>query len=276
MANTLEDLVKSYLQGGSLHAIPQTIAEPYLVSVAEGEVAGHVPWSKNGHTAGAGTSETDVWTGATSYSFPAAEMGMEVVSTDNTNDKEGGTGALTVKIYYLTLLGVAKTETVTLNGTAAVATVATDIYRVNNFVVASTGTSGKAAGTISLRHLSDTPTYAQISAGYTRDRSSIYTVPAGKVLYVTSLAVSTLNASADKGARITLRATYDDLADAATTPGVLFMPYFEIAARNGTFMRTFELPLRFVAGTDIKTSVTAEAASTTCTIGLRGWLESED
>ena len=272
MPYTLEDLAKSFLTGGSVHA-PQ---EPYLTLIAEGDIAGHAPWYKNGFTAGATTSETDIWTGATSYVFPTAEMGMEVVSSDNTQDKAGGTGALTVKIYYLTAAGVAKTETVTLNGTTVVPTAATDIFRVNAFTVASTGTGGKPVGNISLRHLSDTPVYSQITAGYTKDRNLIYTVPAGKTLYITSIAVSSLNAGADKGCRFTLRATYDDLAGAALTAGIFFFPYFEIAARNGTFMRTFELPLRFVAGTDIKTSVTAEAASTTCTIGLRGWLESED
>lgn len=269
MPYTLEDLAKSFLTGGSVHA-PQ---EPYLTMIAEGDITGHAPWYKNGFTSGATTSETDVWGGASAYVFPTAEMGMEVVSSDNTQDKAGGSGALTVKIYYLTAAGVAKTETVTLNGTTVVPTVATDIYRVNAFVVASTGAGGKPVGNITLRHLSDTPVYSQIAAGYTKDRSAIYTVPAGKTLYLTSIALSTLNAGADKGCRFTLRASYDDLASVALTPGVFFMPYFEIGARNGAFVREFEMPLKFVAGTDIKMAALAEAASTTCTVAMRGWLE---
>ena len=273
MSYTLEDLAKTFLLGGHTTNHVRTVAQSYLHALAEGDIAGHVAWYKNGYTAGATTSDTDIWTGATSYAFPAAEMGMEVVSSDNTNDKADGTGALTVKIYYLTDAYVEKTETVTLDGTTPVATVATDIFRVNALVVASTGSSGKAAGTISLRHLSDTPVYAQISAGNTKDRNGIYTVPAGKSLYITSLALSVLNANADKGCRFTLRATYDDLAAAALTAGTFFMPYFEIALRNGAFHRDFEMPLKFGAGTDLKMSALAEAASTTCTVALRGWLE---
>jgi hypothetical protein len=269
MADTLEDLAKSFLTGGSMHA-PQ---EPYLTMIAEGDIAGHAPWYKNGYTTGATTTETEIWGAASAYVFPTAEMGMEVVSSDNTQDKAGGTGALGVKIYYLTAAGVAKTEIITLNGTTVVPTVATDIYRVNAFAVSSTGTGGKPVGNITLRHLSDTPVYSHITAGYTKDRSAIYTVPAGKTLYVTSIAVSTLNAGADKGCRFTLRATFDDLANGSLTPGVFFMPYFEIGARNGSFFRGFEMPLKFIAGTDIKVSATAEAASTTCTVALRGWLE---
>ena len=43
--------------------------------------------------------------------------------------------------------------------------------------------------------------------------------------------------------------------------------------RNGTFFREFEMPLKFVAGTDIKFSAIAEAAGTACTSALRGWVE---
>ena len=273
MAYTLEDLLKSFLQDGAIHTQPRAIAQSYLHALSEGDIANHTPWYKNGFTAGATTTETDVWTSASAYVFPTGAMGMEVVSSDNTQDKAGGTGALGVKIYYLTATGVEKTEIVTLNGTTVVATTATDIYRVNAFTVSSVGTGGKPVGNITLRHLSDTPIYGHIAAGYTKDRSAIYTVPTGKTLYITSLALSTLNAGADKGCRLTLRATFDDLANGSLTPGVFFMPYFEITARNGTFFREFEIPLKFIAGTDIKMSALAEAAATTCTVAMRGWLE---
>ncbi len=270
MAYTLEDLLKSFLQDGAIHTQPRAIAQSYLHALSEGDIANHTPWSKYGYTGAATTTETDVWTAATAYTFPAAEMAMEVLSSDNTQDKTGGTGALTVKIYYLDSDGVAKMIVLGLNGTTPVATGVSDIYRITNFAVGTTGTGGKPVGTITLRHLDDTPVYGQITAGYTRDRSSIYTVPAGKTLYVTSVAVAALNAGADKGCRFILRGTYSDLEGAVTD---FFMPYFEIQLRNGTFCREFEIPLKFVAGTDIKFSAIAEAAGTSCTTALRGWLE---
>ncbi len=273
MAYTLEDLVKSHLSGGSFHSNPRVTSTPYLYQIAEGNIAGHVPFYLNGFTAGATTSETDVWTGATSYTFPTAAMGMEVVSSDNTNDKANGNGALTVIIDYLDGNYAPKSETVTLNGTTVVPTVAQDIFRVQSFRVATTGSTGKAAGNISLRHLSDTPVYGQISTGYTKDRTAIWTVPAGKMLLVTSVAVAALNSSADKGCRFTLRATYDMALATRLTAGIFFMPYFEIALRNGAIQRDFEMPMKFSEKVDIKMSALAEAASTTAIVALRGWYE---
>ncbi len=270
MAYTLEDLLKSFLQDGAIHTQPRAIAQSYLHALSEGDIANHTPWSKYGYTGAATTTETDVWTLASAYTFPTTNMVMEVLSSDNTQDKANGTGALSVKIYYLTAAGVAKTTTVVLNGTTPVATSVADIYRINNFVVGSTGSGGKPVGTITLRHLDDTPIYGQITAGFTRDWSSVYTVPAGKTLYVTSVAVAALNTGADKGCRFILRGTYNDLDSAVVD---FFMPYFEVQLRNGTFARDFEVPLKFVAGTDIKFSAIAEAAGTSCTTALRGWLE---
>jgi hypothetical protein len=273
MAYTQEDLIKSFLAGGAYHAMPSVLSTSYLFAISEGDIVGHKPWWMNGYTAGATTTETDVWEGATSYAFPAAKMGMEVVSSDNTNDKAGGTGALTVTIDYLDDAYAPHSETVTLNGTTVVPTVAVDIFRVQSFRIATVGTAGKAAGNITLRHLSDTPVYAQIATGYTKSRSGIWTVPAGKALYITSVAVSALNAGADKGTRFTMRATYDADLAARLTAGVFFMPHFEINLRNGPFQRTFEMPIRFPEKVDIKMSALAEAASTICIAGLRGWYE---
>jgi hypothetical protein len=253
--------------------VPRTVAQTYMASVAEGDITGHQAWSLMGYTTAATTTETDVTTIGTAYTYPASAAGLEVTSSDNTNDKAGGTGALTLRLYYLTALYAEKTADVTLNGTAVVATTETDIFRVNRAVVTTTGTAGKAAGTISIRNLADTPVYSQIAVGFTRSRNALFTVPAGKTLYVTSIAFSALNAGADKGARVILRATYDELAGARTTAGVLFYPYFEMATRNASFVREFEMPLKFGEKVDLKVSAIAEAASTTVTVALRGWME---
>ncbi|MBK8772601.1 MAG: hypothetical protein IPM06_19550 [Rhizobiales bacterium] len=272
MSYTLEDLQKSYLAGGSVHSHPRVLATPYLHSIAEGNIVGHKAWSLNGFTAAGTTAESDVWTVGGPYVFPTAGMGMEVVSTDNTQDKSAGSGALTVVIDYLNHIHEQMSETIALNGTTVVPTVGTDIFRVQSFRLGSAGIGGKAVGTISLRHLSDTPVYASIAPGYTKDRDAIWTVPTGKVVYITSVAVSGLNAGADKGVRFTLRSTSD--ADGIATGG-FFIPHFEIALRNGAFERTFDMPLRFSEHVDLKMSVIAEASATTCICGLRGWMESE-
>jgi hypothetical protein len=244
-----------------------------LYDIARG-VAGSklVPWSKTGFAVSIGTTQFTLWNPATEYVWPTIEQQMEVTSSDNTQDLPGGTGALTVRISYLNLAGVEKTDTVTLNGTAVIATTAVDIYRVNAFRVATTGTDGKAKGTITLRHLTNIPIYSQIAAGYTRGRNQCYTVPAGKVLYVSSIAFSVGASAAGKSMRFTTHATYDNISGTALTAGVFFMPYSEVELMDGAYTKLLEIPTRLPAGTDIKVSGIGESGAT-CTSILRGWLE---
>lgn len=59
----------------------------YLVGISEGDIAGHTPWSKIGYTPTMTTTDSDIWSAAGSYVFPAAAAGMELVSSDNAQDK---------------------------------------------------------------------------------------------------------------------------------------------------------------------------------------------
>jgi hypothetical protein len=84
---------------------------------------------------------------ATAYAPQGANAQRSVNST-SANDTSAGTGARTVTINYLTAAFVLKSETVTMNGTAAVNTVATDIAYIESIVVASVGSVGGNVGTI--------------------------------------------------------------------------------------------------------------------------------
>jgi hypothetical protein len=247
---------------------------PYGYDVAEGNIANHIPFFKTGFNADVDAAEEDMWSAGGMYVFPLAEQGMEVYSTDNTNDKAGGTGALTVKIWYLTSTFVEKSETVTMTGTTNAETAATDIYRVNAFRVMTAGATGAATGTISLRNKTDhTTVYSQIAIGQTRARNSIYTVPIGKTLYIGQLSFSVGHSSGGRYARFTLRAKYDDIIKTVST---LFYPYFEIGIQDGAYNMSLEFPIKFPAGVDIKISVIGDAgnADAICTCAYRGWLES--
>lgn len=252
---------------------PRVSSVPYLYDIAEGNITGHVSWVASGWNPNVGTTEEDLWSVGGVYVYPSAEMGMEVVSSDNTNDKAGGNGVLTVRINYLNVALQEKETTVTLNGTTAVPTSVTDIYRVNFFRAASVGSSGKAAGNINLRHLTDTPVYAQIEAGYTRARNIFYTVPAGKALYITSIAFSSALSTAVKAVRFTTRATYDNISELVLTAGLFFMSYHEVVLLNGSYTKELEIPTKFSAGVDLKVSAKSDSAGAVCGCYLRGWLE---
>jgi hypothetical protein len=86
------------------------------------------------------------------------------------------------------------TEIIMLNGTTAVNTVNTNIFRINNMGVIAAGVSAggesTAVGNITLQDTGASIIYNYIIAGFTRTRNSHYTVPINKVLIVTHTSVS--------------------------------------------------------------------------------------
>lgn len=256
---------------------PRVSSMPYLYDIAEGNIAGHSEFERFGLNPDIDVAIEDIWTVGGTYIFPATAQQMELVSTSAADDGSPlGTGIGVVTLYYLKTDGTAATEDITLNGTGVVTTVATDIFRVNSLKAKTVGTGRSAAGVISIRNLANTPIYSQIEVGNTRSRSSIYTVPKGLKLYVTSMFAGITFASAaanpSNSALLTLRATYDHEAGIVST---FFMPHAEISVGSGGggVYRPFEIPLYFPAGTDLKVSASTSANNGSVSTGLRGWLE---
>jgi len=242
---------------------------PYLYDIIENSISGHTPWSKIGYNPSIGISEEAIWEVGGEYVWPTGEMRMEVASS-SANDDMGSTGVEKVIINYLDSTFTEKSEIVEMDGLNAVPTVATDIFRVNSFRAYQVGTGGGAADNIDLRHITNTPIYSRIVKGYTRSRNVIYTVPKDKVLFITSTSV-TVN-GANKGVRVTTRATYD-----STRPTEVlnfFMPYTEFAMPNGTVLRPLEIPTKFIEGVRINVTGVADQDGAVCSVALRGWVES--
>jgi|WetSurSiteA1Bulk_404760.scaffolds.fasta_scaffold01970_1 hypothetical protein len=255
---------------------PRVSSMPYLYDIAEGNIPGHSEFEMFGYNPDIDISAEDVWGNGGLYVFPTVAQQMELVSSSAEDDPDkggavAGTGIHTVTIYYLNNLYEAKTEDINLNGTGVVTTVATDIFRVNRIKAKVVGSSGVAVGTILLRHLSDSPVYSSIDIGNTRSRNSIYTVPLGKTLYITSLAGG-CGAASSSTATITLHATYDHEAAALRT---FFLPHAEVIIGSGTggVVRHFEIPLKFPEKTNIKCRATTTANNSIVSVGVRGWLE---
>lgn len=186
-------------------------------------------------------------------------------------DKSAYTGAQAVKIEYLDGSYATKNEIVVLNGTTVVATVNLDLFRINSFRVIATGTDNKPKGNLSLRHLSDTPVYSYISAGFTRARNSAYTVPVSKTLYVVQFTVGyAYSHNSTHYCRIYTRANAEQATGFST--GSIFYPYTEIVCSNNAQTVLLEIPTKLVAKTDIKVSALADYAGV-ATVALRGWIE---
>lgn len=82
----------------------------------------------------------DLWAGPTAnYVFPTVGQQMRFVST-SANDTLSGTGVQKMHIHYLDSNYVPHVETVDMNGTTPVNTVATDIFRINSMHAMQVGT----------------------------------------------------------------------------------------------------------------------------------------
>lgn len=176
-----------------------------------------------------------------------------------------------MRIQYLDDAYAEKAEICLLNGTAEVATVNTDYYRIQSFRVIATGTGNAAAGNLSLRETDNAPVYSYISAGYTRARNSAYTVPTGKTLYVTEFVVGYgYKTNTTHYCRIYTRANME--ASTGFHTGSLFYPYTEVICSNSSQAVRLDIPTKLTATTDIKVSAIATYAGG-ASIALRGWLE---
>lgn len=253
-----------------------TSSVPYLYEVAEGNVVDHSVWDKYGMNEDVDSAaEEDIWSVGGSYVWPTSAMQMEVISSSAEDDPDkggavAGTGVHKVRIYYLDSTFTEKTEDIFVNGTAAVATVATDIYRINRIRPLVVGTGLKAAGNIDVRNLADTPIYTRMPVGLTKARQLIYTVPKNKTLYITRMNGSIGGTTSPKFGRFIIRSTYDDVT---LTRNAWFTAYAEIGASSQFFSLPFDTPLSFPAGSDILVSCKTLDDNCYVTASLRGWIE---
>lgn len=163
----------------------------WLVDVGKGLIPGHSILHKFGYGS-VGTSLTPV-TSSLTYQTPTSAAALEILSSD-ANDTAAGTGARTVYVEGLDASGDILTETVTMNGTAAVA-LANSFLRVFTMYVATSGTYASVSapsnvGTITLRGSGGGSTWAVINVdgafGLGRSLISPYTVPNGYTAHVLS------------------------------------------------------------------------------------------
>lgn len=243
----------------------------YYVGIGEGDVATHSMFRLLA-AATMGTAGGEVWGPASAYVFPAVAAGMRVVSSSG-NDAANGTGVRTIRIYYLDGNYVEKTTDVILNGTNPVNTTATDIFRVNRVRTLTAGSGEVAAGDINVYNLSTATIYSTIQTGLTISRTGVFTVPAGKTLFITDFSAGSLKTSSGTATTFTVRATYDDITGQMLTAGLLFVPIIEFGVQDGTTEKLFNIPIRVPEKTDIKISAMPLQVSTLLTAAIRGWTE---
>lgn len=238
-----------------------------LIDIARGKVPGAQPIAGFGERTTTGAETNVLWPNG-GYAFPpAAGVQMSIVST-SANDAAAGTGVRTMDIHYLDASLVEQVETVTLNGTTPVLTVATNIRFVQCMHMVTFGTSKVAAGNITASNGGQN--YAQISATQARCSSSVRMVPAGKRLIVTTFYAGATSGTA--AAKVTVHLASPSFDGHDFTSSSVFMPLASGSFQDNSGGITVPCPLAFTAGQSIgMTFETDKAASITGT--WFGWLE---
>jgi hypothetical protein len=127
----------------------------------------------------------------TAYTEQSANFTGSIVSS-SANDAAAGTGARTVKIFFVNATGAtAGTETVTLNGTTPVNLATTTKCFTEKMEVVTAGSGGVAAGTISLKTAAagGGTTVGTIATGDTQTYWAHHYVVTGKTCNVTDISV---------------------------------------------------------------------------------------
>ncbi len=189
----------------------------YEERIMKGQVAGHTIMSAMGefesgnvNASGEDACRTEDVSGPARLLMPSA-LGeqMTVVSDDVDDDGDPvDTGVRTIRIHYLDASGDEQTEDITLNGTTAVDTVATDIRFVNDMYSLTVGSTGVSEGNIALYKKGGsigTDLYNLIAKGGNKSLVPHRMVPNNKTLYLQ--AWHCLQATQGKRAAYKIRST---------------------------------------------------------------------
>jgi hypothetical protein len=196
-------------------------------------------------------------------------------------DVDAYSGGQVVKIDYLNGSYAEKTILMCLNEgnlvttKNAAGTNLTDLFRINSFKIVASGSGNSCTGNLWLESVGTARSgvvYSYITKVFTRARNAMYTVPAGKTLYINKFTAgySIVSGSKWEYARIYLRTNREPSTQFKTNS--IFYADFEIISNNSTVVLPLASPKKVIEKTDIKVSGIASAAGVAI-CSYRGWLE---
>jgi len=232
---------------------------PYTYAIAEGDILGHTALLKFGsRTLVAANTSSTTWEGPTArYVYMSSAQQLKV-SSSSVNDTLAGTGARTLFIQGLDANYLEISETINLNGTTVVTT-ALSYLRIYRAFVLQSGVFGNSnLGIITITNNAATLTQAIINVDDGQTLMAIWTVPAGKVAYITNISFSS---DTNKGARFSLHTRLNG--------GLIYAWLIKYSAFifSGNIQAPFNIPLQIPEKTDIEMRVTTPAAAGVTSIG---------
>lgn len=186
--------------------------------------------------------------------------GQRSFASASANDTAAGTGARQLRLVYFdqNMAGPFE-ETVTLNGTTRVVTVATNICFIEDIEITSVGSGGSNAGIISLFTLPAAGVaFATIAAGANRTQWVHHYVAADRTCYVTGLSANNNSTAIGNGTIFSLRRR--EGLPAAGAPEQIVDQNRSYGQSSG-FFRVLSPPLRVVGPARLTVYATPESAT---------------
>ncbi len=237
---------------------PVSPQDSFGLQVAKGDILGHTRLTITGRKDGISASALDDVTqipGTTVVPNPGG-IQLEVVSTQAADDGDPvATGIRTIEIVYLDTSGIQQFEVLTMNGVAAVTTVATDIDKIQWMHAITAGSVGVSAGNISLQGVGAGTVYEFITAGGNRSLSCRYHVPSDVTAYIKGWHSSAITKKLDFRLRATMNARTGELL-----PGVFVFVDSQVLEAEASGFLPFEPEICVPSGATIKVSALGAVA----------------
>lgn len=178
-------------------------------------------------------------------------------------DTAAGTGAQQVTIIYYTSTGSGPfTEVVTLNGTAYVNTVSTNICFIEDIKVSRVGSTGANAGIITLKAATagGGATIWTIAAGNNQTFGAHHYIPLGKTCNITGISCSHSGTTVGSGGVFVMKSKPINLTGAVE---IQVSDFVRLYGQSSTFSRVYQSPIKVVGPARLTMFVTPETASST-------------
>jgi len=207
-------------------------SEPFELQVARNQIYKHGTLFKYGYNPNIINVEETVWDVGGLYAYPSSAVAMTVTSASGATDSGVNVTVSGLDSDYNEL-----TEEVTLNASGTATTTGLFLRVFRAFVSGSS----EPAGNITITNSSTT--YAQITAGENQTLMAVYTVPAGKTLYVNY--GTTTHGTDTSGAFMTVRFKVRSF-------GGVFRTAVKVDVTGGELLFPFQYPLKITEKSDVE------------------------
>lgn len=207
-------------------------SEPFELQVSRGQIAYHKTLFKYGYNPLIINVNETIWDVGGLYTYPSSAVVMTATSASGATDS-----GVEITIQGLDANYAEISEIVTLNASGTATTTATFLRVYRAFVSGSTAIAGNVDIT------NGATTYARVSAGENQTLMAVYTVPAGKTLYVTQ-GVAT-HGTDTSGAFMTVRFVI-------RRPGGVFRTQVKVDLIGGEILFPFIEPLAIPEKSDME------------------------